>query len=61
MSEKKAVYSNAQSIQKLGKAFAGMAGGKVSIPQRDCQDVPKFIRELLAAQDATRKHSIKFG
>jgi hypothetical protein len=59
MLEKKAVYSNAQSIRQLGEAFAD--GEKVSIPQRDCPDVPEFIRQLQAAQDATRKHSIKFG
>jgi hypothetical protein len=61
MAEKKAVYSNAQSIKKLGEAFAGMTSGKVSIPQRDCPDVPRFIRQLQSAKEATRKHSIKFG
>ena len=61
MPEKKAVYSNAQSIKKLGEAFASMTSGKVSIPQRDCPDVPKFIRQLQVGKDATRKHSIKFG
>ena len=61
MPEKKAVYSNAQSIRQLGEAFAGMTSGKVSIPPRECPDVPKFIRQLQSAQDATRKHNIKFG
>ncbi len=61
MSAKKAVYSNAQAIQQLGKAFASITGEEVSIPKRDCPDVPKFIRELQSAQDATRKNSIKFG
>ena len=61
MPEKKAVYSNAQSMKRLGEVFADKASGKVSIPQRDCQDVPKFIRQLKSAQEATRKHSIKFG
>jgi len=61
MPEKKAVYSNAQSIRQLGEAFASMTSARVSIPPRDCPDVPKFIRQLQSAQDATRKHSIKFG
>ncbi len=61
MSEKKAAYSNAESIRQLGEALAGMTSGKVSIPPRDCPNVPKFIRQLQSAQDATRKHSIKFG
>lgn len=61
MAENKPVYSNTQSIKKLGEAFADMTSGKVSIPQRDCPDVPKFIRQLQSARDATRKHSIKFG
>lgn len=61
MPEKKAVYSNAHSIRHLGEAFASMTSAKVSIPQRDCPDVPKFIRELQSAQDATRKHSIRLG
>jgi len=55
---KKTVYSNAQSHRQLGEAFAQMAGEKIIIPQRDCDDVPKFIRRLQAAQEATRKHSI---
>ncbi|HPO14660.1 MAG TPA: hypothetical protein PLI09_14565 [Candidatus Hydrogenedentes bacterium] len=61
MPKKKAIYSNTQSIRQLGEAFAGMANGKVSIPQRDCPDVPKFIQQLQSAQAATRKHTIKFG
>ena len=59
--EKKCVYSNAKAIKELGKAFAGMISGRVSIPQRDCPDVPKFINQIQSAKDATRKHSIKFG
>ena len=61
MPQGKAVYSNAQSIQQLGEAFANMTSDKVSIPERDCPDVSKFIRQLQSAKDATRKHSIKFG
>lgn len=61
MSQDKIAYNNAQSIQRLGEAFASMAKSKVSIPQRDCPDVPNFIRNIQAAQKATRKHSIKFG
>ena len=61
MPQDKTVYSNAQSIQRLGEAFASIAKDKVSIPQRNCPDVPNFIRNMQAAQDATRKHSIKFG
>lgn len=58
---KKSVYSNAQSIRRLGEAFASMAKDKVSIPPRECPDVPNFVRNIQAAQEATRKHSIKFG
>lgn len=61
MTEKKVVYSNAQAIQKLGQAFADRTNDQVSIPQRDCPDVPNFIRQLESAKDATRGHSIKFG
>jgi hypothetical protein len=61
MSEEKAVYSNAQSRQQLGEAFAGMTGEKVIISPRDCPDVPEFIRKLQLAEEATRKHSIRFG
>lgn len=61
MSEKKAVYSNTQALKKLGEAFAGMTSGKISIPQRECPDVPNFIRKLQEAKEAARKHSIKFG
>lgn len=61
MSEKKAVYSNTQSIRQMGEAFADLKKGEVSIPLRECQDVPRFIRQLQQAKEATRKHSIKFG
>ena len=61
MPEQEPVYSNAQSIEQLSKAFQGMASENVTIPQRNCTDVPEFIRRLQSAQDATRKHSIKFG
>ena len=61
MPQDKSVYSNAQTIQRLGEAFASMAKDKVSIPQRSCPDVPNFIQKLQDAQEATRKHSIKFG
>jgi hypothetical protein len=61
MPKKKAVYSNAQSIRQLGEAFASRTTKKVSIPPRDCPDVPRFIRQIQSAQEATRKHSIKFG
>ena len=61
MPQKKCVYNNAQSILRLSEAFASMAKDKISIPQRDCPDVPNFVRSIQAAQEATRKHSIKFG
>lgn len=55
------VYNNAQSIEQLGKAFQSMSTEDVTIPQRNCQDVPEFIRRLQSVQDATRNHSIQFG
>ena len=61
MPQGKSVYSNAQPIQRLGEAFASMAKDKVSIPQRNCPDVPNFIEKIQNAQEATRKHNIKFG
>ena len=61
MPQGKSVYSNAQSIQRLGEAFASMVKDKVSIPQRNCPDVSNFIQNIQAAQESTRKHSIKFG
>ena len=61
MSDQGPVYSNAHAIEQLGKAFQNMAGANVTIPHRDCTDVPDFIRRLQSAQDATRKHSIQFG
>ena len=61
MSKQQVVYSNAHFIEKLGKAFENKAVENVSIPQRDCPDVPEFIKQLKLAQEATRKHSIKFG
>jgi hypothetical protein len=60
MHERPAVYSNTQSIEELGRAFQGMTSESVLVPERDCQDVPKFIRQLQAAKDATHKHRIQF-
>ena len=60
MSEQKSVYSNAQAVQKLSDAFKDRTSQNIPIPQRNCQDVPEFIRRLQSAQDATRKHTIKF-
>ena len=61
MSKQQVAYSNAQVIDKLGKAFKNESVDNVPIPMRNCPDVPEFIDRLKTAQDVTRKHNIKFG
>lgn len=61
MTKKKAAHSSAQALKELGEAFADLAEGKVCIPQRNGQELTKFLEKLAKAKQATRRHNIRFG
>lgn len=54
-------YDNSDCLRKLGEAFADIAEGTVEIPNRNCEDVRKFLERLEEAQEKTRNSNIHFG